>query len=76
MAVETRLLGPVERALYLSTMKVLSDLDPDSLATLANHVEEYSFQEGESIIRPGQPVRTAHIFTELTKQLAGAGGAQ
>jgi CRP-like cAMP-binding protein len=59
-----RLIGPLERALFLRAQGPLEGLKPSQIAALAENAVERSFREGQTVIRPGRPASSYHVLVE------------
>ena len=68
---DVRLTGPLERALHLKTVPVLSGLAPRELATLARYTRERYHVPGETILVPGAPVDRLLVIISGTVRATG-----
>jgi CRP-like cAMP-binding protein len=70
--VETVDVAPVERVLVLRTFPAFEGLSPSELAVMAEHVRPRRFAPGDTVFRPGVPVRSLHFVVrgrvELLRQ--------
>jgi CRP-like cAMP-binding protein len=59
-----RLIGPLERALFLKSSGPLEGLTPGQVAVFAEHATERSFRAGQTISRAGRPLSSYHVLVE------------
>lgn len=67
-----RLIGPMERALFLKSLGPMGDLSPSDIAVFAEHARERHFRAGETIVRGGDPIHSYHMIVEGTVRARGA----
>ncbi|HMB68173.1 MAG TPA: cyclic nucleotide-binding domain-containing protein [bacterium] len=67
-----RLVGPMERALFLKSLGPMGDLSPSDIAVFAEHARERHFRAGDVITRAGEPVDCYHMIVEGQVQARGA----
>ncbi len=66
-----RLIGPLERALFLKSVDLLGSLDPAELAVFADHARERTFAAGETIFSPDVPIESFHAIVEGSVRATG-----
>jgi len=70
----TRLVSPLDRALWLRTLPEMSGVAPANLTLMAQHARERSFARGDRLLRAGERVDAFHLVVEGEVSASGAAG--
>jgi CRP-like cAMP-binding protein len=59
-----RLVGPLERALYLKTLPAFEGLGSAEIAAFAEHAIECRYRRGATVLKAGEPVTAFHVVVD------------
>lgn len=66
-----RMIGPLERTLFLKSLGPLEVLAAEDIAVFAENARERSFREGERIFTPGEPAPAYYAIVEGSVRVSG-----
>ena len=69
MRAEGRRVGQMERLLHLRTLPILGTLSPEDLGLVAELARTRVFEEGDWLLRQGEPITAVHIIIDGRVQL-------
>ncbi len=69
MRAEDRRVSRMERLLHLRTLPILGTLSPEDLGLVAEQARTRVFEEGDWLLRQGEPIAAVHIVIEGRIQL-------
>lgn len=64
MRAEDRRVSRMERLLHLRTLPILGTLSPEDLGLVAEQARTRVFEEGDRLLRQGEPIAAVHIVIE------------
>jgi CRP-like cAMP-binding protein len=73
MTSDARLIGPIERLLYLRTLPTIGHLPPSELASIAHFTRERFFTKGGVMLREGLPASSVFFLVEGRASLRRGG---